>query len=95
MARAGGWEFFLTRWGLLYDAVAGSVKAAAQTQPQLTQAQVRCHRLIIGRSSFAIVAHGCEMHSAIHHVPLHAQAAMLDVLIKKAIRAKEVLQQVQ
>lgn len=41
MSRLARWEFFLTRWGQLYDFVAGTAKAAHQSTPQLNKTEVK------------------------------------------------------
>jgi hypothetical protein len=44
--RAAKWEFFVTRWGAMYDWVSGTVKAAAQegggAAARLRAEEVRC-----------------------------------------------------
>lgn len=63
--RAAKWEFFVTRWGAMYDWVSGTVKAAAQEGGGAAAARLRaeevrgCDRSLSGRV--------CRLISRCHH----------------------------
>jgi hypothetical protein len=64
-ARAAKWEFFVTRWGALYDWVSGAVRAAQD----------------------GAAAGGARVGAE--------EAARMGVLLRKAVRARQVLLQVR
>eukprot|EP00879_Flechtneria_rotunda_P007919 GHRR01008297.1.p1 GENE.GHRR01008297.1~~GHRR01008297.1.p1 ORF type:complete len:338 (+),score=146.04 GHRR01008297.1:547-1560(+) len=61
MGRAGGWEFFVTRWQMFAVAFSNVVHSAKQTVPQVSA----------------------------------VEAAKINVVLKKAVRARQLLQQLQ
>lgn len=88
--RLAGWEFFVKRWTMMAEAVSGLVSSAAQAQaqvlPQLSATEVR--RCSCGGAATRVLR---RLQPPV--LPL-AQAAKLDVVLKKAVRARQLLHQV-